>query len=91
MGLIGENCRSCRSAAEAQDGGGLAGSWWRGWAKVCAHLILHVGFNNVAFIILKANQNSGYIGAAVVGGFLAIVGGWYTYRWGTRKMKGRRK
>lgn len=33
MGLIGENCRKCREAAEAEDGGGLAGSWWRGWAK----------------------------------------------------------
>ncbi|KDQ25603.1 hypothetical protein PLEOSDRAFT_1011620, partial [Pleurotus ostreatus PC15] len=34
MGLIGENCASCREAAEAEDGGGLAGRWWRGWANV---------------------------------------------------------
>lgn len=34
MGLIGENCKACREAAEAEDGhgGGLAGSWWRAWA-----------------------------------------------------------
>ncbi|KAJ2929765.1 hypothetical protein H1R20_g7317, partial [Candolleomyces eurysporus] len=32
MGLIGENCAKCVAAAEAEDGGGLAGSWWRGWA-----------------------------------------------------------
>ncbi|KAJ2919178.1 hypothetical protein MD484_g1195, partial [Candolleomyces efflorescens] len=30
MGLIGENCAKCVAAAEAEDGGGLAGSWWRG-------------------------------------------------------------
>lgn len=71
MGLIGENCRSCRAATEAKNGGGLAGSWWRGWAK--------------------ANNNSGYIGAAIVGGFLAIVGGWYAYQWVARKVKGRSK
>lgn len=34
MGLIGENCRSCKEAAEADDGGGLAGSWWRAWGYV---------------------------------------------------------
>lgn len=35
MGLIGDNCRACRGAASARDGhgGGLAGSWWRVWAK----------------------------------------------------------
>ena len=34
MGLIGDNCKKCKEAAEAPDGGGLAGAWWRGWAKV---------------------------------------------------------
>ena len=34
LSLIGENCRKCREAAEADDGhgGGLAGGWWRAWA-----------------------------------------------------------
>ncbi|KAF8073736.1 NicO-domain-containing protein [Lyophyllum atratum] len=45
MGLIGDQCRKCRGAAEADDGGALAGSWWRAWAR--------------------ANDNSGYIGAAI--------------------------
>jgi hypothetical protein len=35
MGLIGDNCRPCREAAEDSHGGGLAGRWWRFWAKVC--------------------------------------------------------
>ncbi len=36
MGLIGEQCASCVSAAEADGGhgGGLAGRWWRAWAEV---------------------------------------------------------
>lgn len=36
MGLIGEQCGPCAAAAAADDGhgGGLAGRWWRGWAKV---------------------------------------------------------
>ena len=34
MGLIGENCTQCTEAAEDPDGGGLAGSWWRAWARV---------------------------------------------------------
>ncbi|KAJ7895350.1 hypothetical protein B0H13DRAFT_2338948 [Mycena leptocephala] len=33
MGLIGEQCTPCREAAEAPDGGGLAGRWWIGWAS----------------------------------------------------------
>ncbi|CUA68786.1 Hydrogenase nickel incorporation protein HupN [Bradyrhizobium diazoefficiens USDA 110] [Rhizoctonia solani] len=57
MGLIGENCSPCREAAEDPNGGGLAGSWWRGWAR--------------------ANDMSGFIGAAIVGCFVVIVVGWY--------------
>jgi len=34
MGLIGEKCQSCKEAAEAEDGGGIAGAWWRAWAYV---------------------------------------------------------
>ncbi|KAF9242515.1 NicO-domain-containing protein [Melanogaster broomeanus] len=67
MGLIGDNCIKCQAAANAPDGGGLAGQWWRGWAR--------------------ANDNSGYIGAAIVGAFAIIVGGWYLMQWGMRKMK----
>ncbi|KAG5733763.1 Hydrogenase nickel incorporation protein hupN, partial [Termitomyces sp. T112] len=33
MGLIGEQCNRCSRAAEAEDGGGLEGSWWRAWAR----------------------------------------------------------
>ncbi|THH03297.1 hypothetical protein EW145_g6371 [Phellinidium pouzarii] len=67
MGLIGERCRACQRAAEDPDGGGLAGSWWRGWAK--------------------ANDDSGFIGAAIVGGFVIIVAGWYGCRWIIRKTR----
>ncbi|THV00852.1 NicO-domain-containing protein [Dendrothele bispora CBS 962.96] len=69
MALIGENCDSCKNAAEAEDGGGLAGRWWRGWAK--------------------ASDNSGYIGAAIIGAFVVVVLGWYGARWGLRRCKGR--
>jgi len=31
MSLVGEQCSRCVAAAQAEDGGGLAGSWWRGW------------------------------------------------------------
>lgn len=34
MGLIGDNCTQCQDAANDPDGGGLAGSWWRAWARV---------------------------------------------------------
>lgn len=34
MGLIGEQCSQCAAAADAENGGGLAGSWWRAWARV---------------------------------------------------------
>lgn len=34
MSLIGDQCKQCQEAANAADGGGLAGEWWRGWAKV---------------------------------------------------------
>ena len=36
----------------------------------------------------QANEKSGYIGAAIVGAFLAIVLGWYGVRWVLRKRSG---
>ncbi|CAE6464343.1 unnamed protein product [Rhizoctonia solani] len=69
MGLIGENCSPCREAAEDPNGGGLAGSWWRGWAR--------------------ANDQSGLIGASVVGCFVVIVAGWYGGRWFLRRRANR--
>ncbi|KAI0366880.1 NicO-domain-containing protein [Pilatotrama ljubarskyi] len=70
MGLIGDNCTPCKTAASAEDGGGLAGRWWRGWAS--------------------ANDNSGYIGAAIVGSFITVVAGWYGARFLYRKWQARR-
>jgi len=66
MGLIGEQCRPCRKAADAEDGGGLAGRWWRGWRR--------------------ASDQSGYIGVAIVGGFLTIVSVWCGGRWIRKKV-----
>ncbi|KAL7413711.1 high-affinity nickel-transport protein-domain-containing protein [Mrakia frigida] len=66
MGLIGENCSACVAAAESEDGG-LAGSWWRGWAN--------------------ANEQSGYIGAAIVGTFVVILAGSWLVRWGLKRRK----
>ncbi|WVQ98603.1 hypothetical protein IAU59_005733 [Kwoniella sp. CBS 9459] len=71
MGLIGENCAKCTEAAEDPDGGGLAGSWWRGWAR--------------------ANDQSGYIGAAIVGCFAAILFGYYAFSWAYKRYKRRRQ
>ncbi|WVF72327.1 hypothetical protein IAT40_007140 [Kwoniella sp. CBS 6097] len=70
MGLIGENCARCTEAAEDPDGGGLAGSWWRGWAK--------------------ANDQSGYIGAAIIGCFASILFGYYGFSWAYRRYQRRR-
>ena len=36
---------------------------------------------------VKANDNSGYIGAAIVGGFLLVVVGWYGGQWVAKKLK----
>jgi len=82
MALIGENCSSCKKAAEAEDGGGLAGRWWRGWAQVRRFLHLR---RNTILILVQANDSSGYIGAAIVGAFVVIVAGWYGVRWCMRK------
>lgn len=68
MGLIGEECKHCREAAEDEDNHSLAARWWRGWAW--------------------ANNQSGYIGAAIVGAFLAVVLGWYGTRWALRRRSG---
>jgi len=74
MGLIGDNCDSCSDAAEAEDGGGLAGSWWRFWGVI--------------------NDNSGYVGAGIVGCFVIILIGYWGGRWILRagnKERGKRK
>ncbi|KAI0087802.1 high-affinity nickel-transport protein-domain-containing protein [Irpex rosettiformis] len=70
MGLIGDNCTPCQNAANAPDGGGLAGSWWRGWGR--------------------ANDLSGYIGAAIVGAFVVIVASSYGLRYAYRMHRQRR-
>lgn len=36
---------------------------------------------------VKANDQSGYIGAAIVGGFLLVVVGWYGGQWVAKKLK----
>lgn len=77
MGLIGANCGKCQAAASAADGGGLAGTWWRGWAKVSGGGTRGMMLNGA---VAKANENSGYIGAAIVGTFIVTVGGWYGMR-----------
>ncbi|KZT60290.1 NicO-domain-containing protein [Calocera cornea HHB12733] len=61
MGLIGDNCGPCQEAANAEDGGGVAGAWWRGWGT--------------------ANDDSGFIGASIVGAFVLIVLVWFVGRW----------
>lgn len=71
MGLIGENCTQCREAAEAEDGGGLAGSWWRAWAR--------------------ANDASGYVGAAIVGCFVAILIAYHVARWLWKRRAAKRR
>ncbi|KAJ3893789.1 NicO-domain-containing protein [Lentinula edodes] len=60
MALIGDNCTPCQTAAQAEDGGGLAGSWWRGW---------NVANNNIGYI------GAGIVGAFVVlvGGWYAFT------------------
>ncbi|QRV77691.1 high affinity nickel transport protein [Ceratobasidium sp. AG-Ba] len=47
MGLIGETCSPCRKAAEDPDGGGLAGKWWRGWARVGLKFLSKKESNNI--------------------------------------------
>jgi len=36
---------------------------------------------------VKANDQSGYIGAAIVGGFVLVVIGWYGGQWAAKKLK----
>ncbi|KAJ4482027.1 NicO-domain-containing protein [Lentinula aciculospora] len=52
MALIGDNCTPCQTAANAEDGGGIAGKWWRGW-DVASDNIGYIGAGIVgAFVIV---------------------------------------
>ncbi len=42
---------------------------------------------NPAYHFFQANDNSGYIGAAIVGAFVIIVAGWYGGRQAIRKYR----
>lgn len=77
LGLIGANCGKCQAGATAPGGGGLAGAWWRAWAQVSrtGHGVVILTERGA-----QANENYGYIGAAIVGVFVFLVGGWYTFR-----------
>lgn len=48
--------------------------------SICGSLTYH---------FFKANDNSGYIGAAIVGAFVIIVAGWYGGRRAIRKYRER--
>ena len=45
------------------------------------HLLIYATRN------VKANDKSGYIGAAIVGGFLLVVVGWHGGQWVLKKLK----
>lgn len=55
MSLVGERCSQCAAAANAKDGGGLAGSWWRAWARANDNLgYIGVAIIGIFFIIAIA-------------------------------------
>lgn len=83
--MIGENCQRCSDAAEAEDGGGFAGAWWRFWAKVSLNWIKVVWRREVWLISVKANDLSGVIGAAIVGTFAVILAIYHGGRWVYRR------
>ncbi|KXN90929.1 High-affinity nickel transport protein [Leucoagaricus sp. SymC.cos] len=63
MSLIGEHCSQCIAAAEAEDGGGLAGAWWRGWANANEHSgFIGVGIVGAVVVIVA----SWYLGRWVI-------------------------
>jgi uncharacterized membrane protein YphA (DoxX/SURF4 family) len=70
--------------ADSQVAGGGAGPG-------CVCIISWAIFNYTRSPAMQANDNSGYIGASIVGGFLAIVAAGYTLRWSIRKVRDRRK
>ena len=92
MGLIGEQCTPCQDAANAPDGGGLAGRWWRGWANVHrmhAYYLPLLNADICAWYLSQANDNSWYIGAAIVASFVFVVSSWYGGRFLYRKWHAR--
>lgn len=93
MGLIGSVCRPCQDAAGAPDGGGLAGRWWRAWARVrtlpfkALAFSCFVNLNVTGHYSLQANEQSGLIGAAIVGSFLIVVCGFYGVKFLKKRWK----
>jgi nickel/cobalt transporter (NiCoT) family protein len=88
MGLIGDNCGPCQDAANDPNGGGLAGSWWRGWDRVSGSaLSMHQAERD---LMTQANDLSGYIGAAIVGAFVCVVASSYGLRYAYRKYQVKR-
>jgi high-affinity nickel-transport protein len=87
MGLIRDNCATCSAAAKNSHG--LAGGWWRFWAKVRDLHVVVLTEHALTQVPQRrqANDNSGYIGAGIVGSFVMVVGGWYGGRWVFSKWK----
>ncbi|KAF9451826.1 NicO-domain-containing protein [Macrolepiota fuliginosa MF-IS2] len=62
MSLIGAHCSQCVAAAEAENGGGLAGAWWRGWADAGEHSgFIGVGIVGAVFILVAGWYASRWI------------------------------
>jgi len=62
MSLIGAHCSQCTAAVEAEDGGGLAGAWWRGWEDAGEHSgFIGVGIVGAVFVLVITWYTSRWI------------------------------
>jgi high-affinity nickel-transport protein len=58
MGLIQEHCSQCTAAANAEDGGGIAGAWWRGWANVCLYEVSFIHFHLMSIVRITRREST---------------------------------
>jgi hypothetical protein len=69
------------SRVERRAGGGHFGRMYGIHSALTEHPLTKVSR------LRQANDNSGYIGAGIVGSFVLVVGGWYGGRWVYSKWK----
>lgn len=76
-----------------QEGGGEGGQRLVFFSLLSNHMFSNhplSGLTDAAWNV-KANDKSGFIGAAIVGVFLLVVVGWYVGQWAAKKLKHQEK
>ena len=65
----------------------MAAAWRAGGGEAGRRYVCFPDYRTAADAPFQANDESGFIGAAIVGGFVVVVAAWYLGKWLVKRLK----